>query len=503
MAELEEELTSLRAELRHQQRESGIARSAVRRSRIRADELQNALQKKEEQFLDMLSRLQDREEQAIRRSVQLAERTRDAESARARAEQAEQQLRRLIGEAGKLLGASHDYRATLASVARLATPELGGWCVIDVIDEGGRVERVAAASADASSEPLARRLVEDCQVGGDHGLHRLLDGEGGMATHRVDARLLRAAGCSPDLADALGDLELGRALIVPMVARGRLVGAVGLLAGGDQPEYGEDEKLLAGELAGRAALAVDSARLYEAAMAGNRAKSEFLAVMSHELRTPLAAIIGYSDLLRTGVTGTVSSQQEEQLGRIQASANHLLSLIEEILTFSQLDAGKAAVEPESFDGAALTRELVGIMRPLADRKGLRLESRGTGTPVPMTSDPRKLRQILLNLISNAIKFTDEGGVEIVVEAAGDRVRWRVTDTGIGIGADQLEAVFTPFWQAEGSRTRRNEGTGLGLTVSRGLAALLDGDIHVESEPHRGSTFTVDLPAVIATPADVA
>jgi signal transduction histidine kinase len=248
---------------------------------------------------------------------------------------------------------------------------------------------------------------------------------------------------------------------------------------------------------------VESARLYEAAMAGNRAKSEFLAVMSHELRTPLAAIIGYSDLLRTGVTGTVSSQQEEQLGRIQASANHLLSLIEEILTFSQLDAGKAAVEPESFDGAALTRELVGIMRPLADRKGLRLESRGTGTPVPMTSDPRKLRQILLNLISNAIKFTDEGGVEIVVEAAGDRVRWRVTDTGIGIGADQLEAVFTPFWQAEGSRTRRNEGTGLGLTVSRGLAALLDGDIHVESEPHRGSTFTVDLPAVIATPADVA
>lgn len=492
IAGLEEELAEVRAELRHQQHRTRRAEGEVRRSRIRADELQTALQEKQEQFLAMLSRLQVREEQAVRRAYELAERTREAEAARGQAEEAERRLRRLIGEAGRLLGATLDYHETLESLARLAAPELGDWCVIDVLDEHGRVERVAASGPE-SAQLLARRLVEECEPGGEYGLHRVLGGERHPETRPVDDELLEAFACHPGLVGPLRELGLGSALVLPLVARDQLLGTMVLLGGPQREGYGEDEIVLAQELARRAATAVDNTRLYDAALAGNRAKSEFLAVMSHELRTPLSAIIGYSDLLRGGVAGEINEKQEQQLGRIRASADHLLELIEEILTFSQLEAGKAELDWEPLDAAEVTAEVVDLVRPLAQRKGLHLTTRGE-PELEIVADARKLRQILLNLIANGIKFTDEGGVDVVLEPAGDRLRWRVTDTGIGIGPENIQEIFTPFWQVEQSRTRRNDGSGLGLTVARGLAQLMGGSLDVESELGVGTTFTVELPA---------
>ncbi|HEX2723436.1 MAG TPA: HAMP domain-containing sensor histidine kinase [Gemmatimonadaceae bacterium] len=229
------------------------------------------------------------------------------------------------------------------------------------------------------------------------------------------------------------------------------------------------------------------------AESANRAKGDFLAVMSHELRTPLAAIMGYQELLADGITGPVTEAQGQQLGRIKASARHLLSLIDEILTFTRLDAGRETVTPEPMDLDEALHTAAEIVEPLASAKRLELTIQSPGPGKVVESDPTKVRQILVNLLSNAIKFTDTGTVSAKACVTDQEFHLIVSDTGIGIQPEYLNKIFDPFWQVEQKATRRATGTGLGLTVSRRLANLLGGDVSVTSTPGEGSTFTVTLP----------
>jgi signal transduction histidine kinase len=245
------------------------------------------------------------------------------------------------------------------------------------------------------------------------------------------------------------------------------------------------------ELATRAAIAIDNAQLYRGALAASEAKSAFLATISHELRTPLNAIIGYTSLLEEGIEGALSQPQLSQLGRIRASANHLLSLIDEVLTFSRVDAGKEIVRRDDVDLGVVIREAVAMVKPSADAKGITL--RAEAGDVRIVTDEGKLRQILLNLLSNAIKFSDAGEVVVSTRENGESISISIADSGIGIAAENLERIFAPFWQVEQRSTRRVGGTGLGLSVSRSLARLLGGDVSVESTADGGSTFTVTLP----------
>ncbi len=231
----------------------------------------------------------------------------------------------------------------------------------------------------------------------------------------------------------------------------------------------------------------------QALQAASQAKSDFLATMSHELRTPLNAIIGYSDLLDAEVAGPLNGMQRAQLGRIGASTRHLLDLIEQILTFSRIEAGQETVHARAVDLGELVRETAEIVEPLAAARGLRFTVHAPDGPVFVETDAGKVRQILLNLLSNAAKFTDEGEVELRVETEGDGVVMRVRDTGIGIPPDEREYVFEPFRQLGTGPTRRAGGTGLGLTVSRQLARLLGGDVVIENTSAMGSTFAVHLP----------
>ncbi|MEO5588161.1 MAG: HAMP domain-containing sensor histidine kinase, partial [Gemmatimonadaceae bacterium] len=225
----------------------------------------------------------------------------------------------------------------------------------------------------------------------------------------------------------------------------------------------------------------------------NGAKSDFLAVMSHELRTPLAAIMGYQELLADGITGPVTEAQGQQLARIKASARHLLSLIDEILTFTRLDAGRETIRSETFDLDEVVRDACEIAEPLAGARKLKLRVVSPGAGRTVESDPTKVKQIVVNLLSNAVKFTDRGTVTVEASIRNTEFMLRVSDTGIGIEEEHLNKIFDPFWQVEQKATRRAQGTGLGLTVTKRLANLLGGDVAVTSRPGEGTMFTVTLP----------
>jgi signal transduction histidine kinase len=286
------------------------------------------------------------------------------------------------------------------------------------------------------------------------------------------------------------------AVAVPLLAHGRTLGALVLARSDAGVRYEVGDLALARAFAERAALGADNGRLYESAVVANRAKDDFLAVMSHELRTPLNAVVGYSDLLLLGVGGTLTEDGVSYVERTLACAKHLLQLIEQILTFSRMEAGREQVNAERVAVADLARDTAMLVEPLAAEKGLTFVFDDSGVVAEAYTDPGKVRQILLNLLSNAVKFTERGVVRLRVRTTPDHpgaVLFEVTDSGIGIRPEHLQPVFDPFWQVEQQKTRKVGGSGLGLTVSRRLARLLGGDLTVESAHGTGSTFTLRLP----------
>jgi len=240
--------------------------------------------------------------------------------------------------------------------------------------------------------------------------------------------------------------------------------------------------------------AAEAAR--KAAEAANRSKSEFLAVMSHELRTPLNAIGGYAELIDLGVRGPVTEEQRADLARIQQSQKHLLGLINQVLNYTRIETGSLLYEVTLVPVREAVAEAEALVMPQVRAKRLAYTLDDCDPTLVVRADREKLQQILLNLLSNAIKFTPPGGRIAVAcgRRAADRVIVTVADTGVGIEPDKLDVIFEPFVQVDAKLTRRQEGVGLGLAISRDLARGMKGDLTVDSAPGAGSTFTVVLPS---------
>ena len=406
----------------------------------------------------------------------------------------------LLADAGTLLAASLDVHETLEHLAALVVPRLASVCVVDLLQDD-ELTRVATRAEDEEYERELRALRERVPIASleTHPVHRVVATGEPFVAAPITAETVREAG-GDQHAPALQRTGWTSIMILPLVARGRTVGAMSLGTLGDRPLFDDRDLRLARELSLRAAMAVDTARLFAEAQAmraeaeaANHSKAEFLATISHELRTPLTAIRGFTELVLEGVGGPLSAEQEDHLRRVSAASDHLLVLVDEVLGFARLQAGRAEVRVRPCTLDEIVDSALNLVRPMLDRKTLALERRTPAGDLRLLTDVDKVRQILANLLSNAIKFTDRGSVTLEATADANSVRFVVRDTGPGIAAGALDSIFEPFRQVDQSLTRRVGGAGLGLAVARRLAELLGGSLAVESTVGAGSAVTVRLP----------
>ncbi|MFN2416490.1 MAG: ATP-binding protein, partial [Pyrinomonadaceae bacterium] len=400
---------------------------------------------------------------------------------------------RFIAEASRVLGSSLDYETTLEGLARLAVGELADYCVIDLVDDDGRARRVAAAHADPARQPLVERLRAFPPGPQSGGTPRVLRTGRPEAAAEVTEEVLSAVARDEEHARLLRELGLKSFLVVPLVARERTIGALTFCMTRAQRNYSAEDVAYAQEIAARAALAIENARLYGRAQEVNRAKDEFLATLSHELRTPLTPILGWTHMIRSGRLGANESAQGIRV--IEKNSQSLSRLINDLLDMSSILSGKMRIERAPVDLPSVVREAVETVRPQADARSVSLDVQA-GAPATVSGDRTRLVQVFWNLLHNAVKFSPEGGrVRVRVRAAEGRATVKVEDDGAGIPPEFLPHVFERFRQADMGTTRQHGGLGLGLALVKSFVEAHGGAVAVESAGDgRGSRFTVSLPA---------
>lgn len=446
----------------------------------------------------------------------------------------------------ELAASSLDYQETLKALANLAVPFLADWCTVDIVDESGKTVRLAVAHSDPAKVAFASELQErypddpDAKIGLPNVLRT------GKSEHmeEIPPSLLESVARDKEHLELINSLGLKSYAIVPLIKNDHVYGALSLVMAESGRCITAADMPFLEDIGRRAGLAIHNAHLYRDAQslntqlqeqaielknqteeaqamseeleeqadeliqksrdlerktvdaeAANSAKSQFLANMSHELRTPLNAIAGYAQLLEMEVRGPLTEPQKVDLRRLRVSQEHLLGLIDSILAFAKVDSGKLEydIQPVSVYGISAAAEA--MIQPQAEAKGVRCAYEGCDEGVMALADPDKLQQILLNLLGNAIKFTERGGMVILSCASSENgVEVKVQDTGKGIDPGKIASIFEPFVQLDRELSRPQDGVGLGLAISRNLARGMDGEIRVESEPGRGSIFTLHLPA---------
>ncbi|MCA1555963.1 MAG: PAS domain S-box protein, partial [Acidobacteria bacterium] len=409
-----------------------------------------------------------------------------------------EEAQRFLVEASATLAASLDYEATLAALARLTVPRLADWCVIDMITDERTIRRLAVAHPDPVKVELAWEVARryPSEMNDTEGVAKVIrTGQPEIYPNIPDELLALAARDSEHL-KILRELGLRSAMVVPLVAHNRVLGAITFAAAESERSFNAADLSFAEDLARRAALAVDNARLYREAQEVNRLKDEFLATLSHELRTPLTAVLGWTRLL--GTDQLDEATRKRALETIERNAQSQVQLIDDILDVSRVIRGKLRLNVRPVELTNVIEAAVDSVRPAAEAKGIRLQVVLDSHAGPVSGDPDRLQQIVWNLLSNAIKFTPkEGRVQVLLARVNSHLELTVSDTGEGIEEAFLPFVFDRFRQADPSTTRKHGGLGLGLAIVRHLVELHGGTVTVESKgAGQGTTFNVSLPLMV-------
>jgi PAS domain S-box-containing protein len=404
---------------------------------------------------------------------------------------------RFLAQAGAILASSLDYETTLTSLAALTVPELADWSVVYIRDGTGAVRRLEVAHADpALRDALTELRRYPLDPRSPHPVFTVLDTGEPEVMREVDDAFVDALSADAGQRELYRTLGLRSLMMVPLIVRGRTTGAMGFFSASKQ-RYGADDLSLAQDLAVLAGMAVDNAQLYGDAQAAVRARDDLLAVVSHDLGNPLSAIrIGTSLLLRTRPASEEGSAGWQHLEFIRQSVLQMENLINDLLDVKRLEGGMIALDLEPLAVDRVVHDVMEVFRPIADGRSIALAADVAVSLPALHADPQRIVQVLSNLVSNAVKFTEPGGeVCIAATAADGVVCFSVSDTGPGIAEDQQQHVFDRFWQA---RRSGRKGLGLGLAIAHGIVIAHGGRIWVESSPGAGATFLFTIP--VAPPA---
>jgi PAS domain S-box-containing protein len=413
-----------------------------------------------------------------------------------------------LAEAATALSTSLDDDAMLSRLAHLFVPSLGDWCTIFLL-EGDQLREAAATHHEVGKPALAaayrRRYPLDPAHAG--GVWDVIRSGRSRTMNRLSDEVLAGVTTDPDALAMLKAIGIRSVVIVPLLARDRVLGAMTVVTANSDRRYEPNDVALLEELGRRAGVALENAQLYRAARsaaevadAASRAKDEFLATVSHELRTPLTAILGWSRLLKDRVTDASVLKPVDVIHR---NAEAQVRIIDDILDVSRVITGKFKLELKAADLVLITREALDVVRPSAIAKKLHIEFAAAAESCMLVADPERLRQAVWNLLSNAVKFTDsKGAIHVALEQVNSTAVLTVADTGAGIDPAFLPFVFDRFRQADASTTRRVGGLGLGLALVRHIVELHGGAVSVASDGlGKGSTFAIRLPIRAVAPVE--
>lgn len=420
-----------------------------------------------------------------------------------------------LDEANRVLASSLDYELTLDQIAKLAVPRFADWCMIDIREPGKITPRtITVQHADPAKADLAELYIKKFPTdwSARQGSPQVFRTGKSEFYPVVTEEILRGASMNEEHFKILSQLGFKSAMVVPLRSRGFTYGVISLFLVDERRFYNQDDLKFAEELARRCGVAIDNALLFAevqdqrnqyqlahikleklaaAAETSNQVKSLFLANMSHEIRTPLGAILGFIDLLNDPQLNPIERKKYSDI--IARNGQQLTQLIDDILDLSKVEAGHLEIETIEMSLPTLLSDVNTLMLQRTSEKGLGFTlEKAAELPETIYTDPTRVRQILMNIIGNAIKFTSQGGISVRVSAENDKICFRVDDTGLGISSDSRKRLFEWFTQADASTTRKFGGTGLGLALSRRLARSLGGDITLEDKHDKGSRFVIKI-----------
>ncbi len=408
----------------------------------------------------------------------------------------------LLADVSALLATSLDSETTLKSVARLVVPFLADWCFVYIVDEGGVVHCRASVHAQPADDALAEGFARQLSRRVPEWIMRSLDTARSEIIKQIPTEPVKSVTAGDEHPDLIERCAPGCIMVVPLIARGRTLGAIALLSTQSERVFSDADRVFAEDLARRCAYAMDNSRLYhevivqrDKAEKANRAKDEFLSILSHELRNPLVPILGWSRILKSHADRTDTVLVEGILS-LERNARSVERLVDDCLEMVRTSTRRIQLKLERVDLNVVLTASIATVVPQAREKGLDLHVDLSPTPLWIIGDRVRLEQVVVNLLTNAVKFTSAGSIQIRSYCVYDDAQLHVKDTGIGIAADFIEDIFEPFRHLTDTWLTSNSGLGIGLSIAREVIRLHSGRIWAESGGlQKGSTFFVAIPTL--------